>query len=140
MLWTFQTFVSETGRNDVQDEIDGLSDEVLQHFSTPIRHLAVCQSRDWHNPPANPRAKKLHSVRDIYEIRFKARNVQYRPLGFFGPGEGQFTILVWCTKKGEKYNPSRAIDTAKERKTLVESGSASTRHLKIDGENFPPSS
>ncbi|MEW6687557.1 MAG: hypothetical protein AB1452_00570 [Pseudomonadota bacterium] len=134
MAWQFRTFVSPTGRNDVQQAVDEARPEVLEQFQVRVRHLANTQKIDWHEPEA----KKLKGVADIYEIRFKAERRQHRPLGFFGPQAGQFTILVWAEKKQDVYKPADAINTASKRRNLVLGGSAQTAPLLIDGENFPP--
>lgn len=134
MSWLFRTFVSQTGRSDVQKQIDALSPVVLQHFSTRVRYLANTPKVDWHEPEA----KKLQGVEYIYEIRFKSA-IQYRPLGFFGPNSNEFTIVIWASKKGSVWTPSGAIETAQRRRKEVIEGTASCADLQIDGENFPPS-
>lgn len=59
------------------------------------------------------------------EIRFKTANVQYRPIGSFGPGERTFTIWVGCSKKQKIYDPPNAIDLALRRKNLYTQGRGS---------------
>ena len=135
MAWKFRTYKSSSGRNDVQDAVDGLRDDVLEHFLGRVRYLVNTPNKlDWHEP----QAKKLKGVAEIYEIRFKANNVQYRPFGYFGPSEEDITILVWATKKDEKYKPANAIDTADTRREQVKDKSAESVALQIDGEDFPP--
>jgi len=89
---------------------------------------------DWHEPFA----KKLQDVKDIYEIRFKAEKVQHRPLGCFGPGTNEFTVLIWASKKQNIYDPSGAINTADNRRKEIAGGQASCAPLTVDGEEFPP--
>lgn len=134
MSWTFRTYVSPTGRNDVQKRIDALRSAVLVHFKARLRYLANTPKIDWHEPFA----KKLQDVTHIYEIRFKAEKVQYRPLGCFGPGANEFTVLIWASKKQNIYDPSGAIKTADTRRKEIAGGQASCTPLTIDGEEFPP--
>jgi hypothetical protein len=54
----------------------------------------------------------------LAEIRFKADNVQQRPLGFHS-GSQEFTILFWATEKGGKFVPLSACETALRRKAEV---------------------
>jgi hypothetical protein len=61
----------------------------------------------------------------LCEIRFKSGNVQYRPLGFFGPGAKTFSIHVGSKKKGTIYNPPDAFSVAIKRRKMVERKEAS---------------
>jgi|GEM_PF-3894820 len=91
-------------------------------------------------PPAmwrDPRAKQLSSARDedcrdIYEIRFKANGIQQRPLGFSGPREGEFTVVLWATHKGKKWLPREKCRIAKERWQAVCSAASKTLEIEID--------
>lgn len=132
MGWRFKVYVSPTG-NALQKFIDEQDDAVMQHFKVRVRYLSNTAIRDWKEPAA----KKLHGIADIYEVRFKANGVQHRPLGFFGPNKGEFTILVWATHKQNIYDPHDAINTAGKRYGLIQNGSASCVPLKINGEEFP---
>lgn len=134
MGWNFKIYRSPTGRSDVQDEIDGLDEGVLEHLLSRLRYLANTPKIDWHEP----QAKKLKGVDNVYEIRFKAGNIQYRPLGCFGPGEEDFTILVWAYKKQSVYTPAKAIDTAEKRRKLLSKGEAECVALQINGADFLP--
>lgn len=134
MGWKFRTYVSQTGRSDVQNAIDSLREPVREHFAVRVRYLANTPRIDWRKP----QAKKLQGVQDIYEIRFKAANKQYRPLGYFGPEGDQFTILIWATKKDHVYDPAEAIGSASRRRKDVVERWVNVAPLTIDGEEFPP--
>jgi hypothetical protein len=55
----------------------------------------------------------------IGEVRFKVERVNYRALGFFGPGRNEFTFCFFATKTDD-FDPRNAIDIAVARKQLVE--------------------
>jgi hypothetical protein len=131
--WKFNVFVSSTGSTALQKTIDEQDVVVIQQFKARVRYLANTPRIDW----KTPHALKLQGVKDIYEIRFSANGVQFRPFGFFGPGSNEFTILVWATHKQKIYDPNDAIKTAERRRKAVETGSAFCVPLKIDGEKFP---
>lgn len=131
--WQFRVFVSETGSNGLQKTIDAQDEAVIQHFKVRVKYLANTPKRDWQEPYA----LKLKKVTDIYEIRFKANGVQFRPLGFFGPDGNEFTILIWATHKQKIYDPHDAINTADSRRKLVRTGRARCVPLKVNGEEFP---
>lgn len=131
--WRFKVYVSSTGSEALQKDINGQDDTVIQCFKVRVRYLSNTPKHDW----KKPHARKLQGVTDIYEIRFKANGVEFRPFGFFGPSEKEFTILVWATHKQDIYDPHDAIKTADSRRGFVQNGSARCVPLKIDGEEFP---
>jgi len=53
--------------------------------------------------------------RELGKLRFKVEKVQHRPLGFFGPSEMTFTLLVWATERDDKFDPPDVRDTALQR-------------------------
>ena len=65
----------------------------------------------------------LTGTNGIYELVFESKNIQYRPLGFYGPGEKEFTFLVGATKKGSKrkiqWQPRTAIQIATRLRPIV---------------------
>ena len=128
----FKIFVSETGSDALQQYIDGLDPAVIQKFKTRVRYLKNTPVPDWKKADV----KKLKDFA-ILEIKLDANKKEHRPLGYFGPGKSEFTILEWATHKQDIYDPHNAIKTANARRTLVENGSASCVPLKIDGEEFP---
>ena len=131
--WRFRTYVSETGRGEVQKHIDALDVEAAEFFRAAVRWLAPMPASEWHEP----KAKKLHGYKELYEIRFKANGVQQRPIGFFGPESNQFTILIWATHKQRVYKPAEALDTADRRRKAVVTKTAGSTPLQVDGEDFP---
>ena len=128
----FLTYVSPSGARVVQKAIDALSPTVLVVFKTELKHLAASPRQEWPK-----RMKKLKSRGGVFEIRFKAEGKQWRPLGFFGPGPGQFTITELCTHKQNIYDPHEAIERAGKRWSEIEAGQAGTAHLQINGEDIP---
>lgn len=134
MAWTFSVYVGIGGSDALQREINRITASCRQHFSVRLRYLAVTAKIDWNRP----HAAKLVGWEDIYEIRFKADNVQVRPLGFFGPANNEFTILVWAIEKGNVYKPHDCFKTAARRRKEVRDGKAGIARLQIFGEDFSP--
>lgn len=134
MSWKFRVYVSQTGRSDVQNAINRLTLEGVTAFQVAVKYLAIMPITEWHEP----KAKKLKGYRELYEIRFKADRKQHRPIGYFGPGKDEFTILIYATHKQDIYDPSSALDSAEFRRKEIAGAKARTSPLEIDGENFPP--
>ncbi|WP_353192136.1 type II toxin-antitoxin system RelE/ParE family toxin [Pandoraea pnomenusa] len=85
----------------------------------------------------DPHAKKLSWENDklcqgIYEIRFEAGRVQQRPMGYFGQGSDEFSIMVWATHKGSQYKPSNFCELAKRRFECVCENKCRTEEIEID--------
>ena len=126
-------YESPTGRPDVQKDIDRLTVEGVERFAAAARWLSVTPTPGWHEP----NAKKLKGYQKLYEMKFIADRVQQRPLGFFGPTPGVFSIVLWATHKQDVYKPSSALVTANKRIKDVCEGRAKVAPLKLDGEDFP---
>lgn len=135
LRWRFSTYVSATGRRDVQADIDRLDDYGTFDFRAKVRFLAGTSSQlDWHEP----RAKKLTNCNGLYEIRFKAHRAQARAIGTFGPGSDEFTILILADHKQNVYRPTDALNTAQRRRKELLGDPSRRDPLKVDGEVFPP--
>jgi hypothetical protein len=121
-LWRFMDYHSPAGKNLVEDWYCGLeTDAVRAEFDVTLKVLSIAP--DWRGMSEF----KCLGAKGLCEIRFKVANVQYRPAGFFGPGERTFSIYVGCQKKGNIYKPPNAFDLAADRKAKVLRGEGSLR-------------
>jgi len=119
-LWRFMDYCSPVGNNLIEDWYEDLPDEAQAEFDVTLKALSITE--DWR---VTTEFKALGL--GLCEIRFKALNVQYRPLGYFGPGEKCFSIYVGCKKKGTVYTPPDAFDLANKRRGKVQRREASLR-------------
>ncbi len=55
----------------------------------------------------------------LIELRILHGNIQYRPLGCYGPGRGEITLLCGAVEQGGKLKPKGACKTALERKQNI---------------------
>src|SRR5204862_6572738 len=55
----------------------------------------------------------------LYELRFKFRNVQWRPLACYGPGGGEMTILYVAKDANDRFEPLSACRSAKARRAII---------------------
>ena len=94
LRWRFLTYVSPSGRNDTQDEIDRYDDHSREGFQRAVAHLSVVTIDKWNEP----HARKLSGKQKLYEVRYRAKNCATRALGVFGPGPDQFTVTLICTR------------------------------------------
>jgi len=112
-IWSFKVFVKLNGRDTFDEWITLLNVEAQERIRAMIRRLSVMKR--WEKPYF----ALLRGHRDIGEIRVKANNIQYRPLGCFGPGPHVFTLLVGARKKMNVWSPPSAIKTAEKRQKLI---------------------
>jgi len=112
-LWRFMDYCPPAGNNLIEEWYWDLPDEAQAEFDVTLKVLSVVE--DWRT------LSEFKSLgRDgLCEIRFKARNIQYRPAGFFGPGVKRFSIYVGCMKKGRVFEPPNAFDLAIKRRGMV---------------------
>lgn len=134
MTWRFCTYVSASGRNDVQKTIDGYDVYGRTKFERAVAHLADSPKSHWDEP----HGKKLKNEDPIYEIRYQAFKRQERALGYFDDAAGVFVIVLICYHKGRVYSPPEAIATAHRRIADLRDQTARTAPLQVLGEDFPP--
>ena len=131
--WKFRTYVSPSGRKDVQVAIDKYNIKGKARFERAVKHLAVSPMPEWHEP----HGKKLTDEDPLYEIRYQAFQRQERALGYFDDATHTFVIVLICNHKDRVYRPPDAFDSAHERIAWIRSGKATTTPLQVDGANFP---
>jgi hypothetical protein len=115
VLWVVKCFLSEHGRDVIDEWYCALSASAQRKFDTILEHLRDTPHTQWSTHLVYP----LADSDGIFEIRFKIRNVLYRPLGFFGPDRGEFTLLVPAREQGNDFVPRNAKTLAEERKNIV---------------------
>jgi hypothetical protein len=62
------------------------------------------------------------------EIRFKANDVEQRPIGFRS-GPTQFTLVLCATEKNDDFVPANSVAVAQARKTEILEGKGSTNAI-----------
>lgn len=121
-LWTWKAFITDGGRNIYDEWIDGQSDSVIAEFITTLQYLDVRKRPEWSRPffsqLTGGKKNKKTGCNGLSEIRFKANNVQQRPLGDFN-GHMEYVILIFAIEKDSAFKPPTACETAKKRKALI---------------------
>jgi hypothetical protein len=65
---------------------------------------------------------------DILELRVKSGNVQYRPLGFHGPGQRVFTLVIGTIEKGGKIPAGDGASAIQRRNRVLKEGWPTCEH------------
>ena len=122
---TFHDFISARGENVIHTWLHSkaVPKEARAEINLQIELLKNVLNLE------RPAVGKLHGpeCQGLIEIRVKVRGVQYRPLGYYGPADGQVTLLIGAKEKGGRLEPRTACTTAHERIRQLETGRASTR-------------
>jgi hypothetical protein len=119
--WTFKVFINEKGIDVIAKWRAGLPPGDRAWIGVRLTYMRKIKNWDAHL------VKKLQGKKydPIYEIRISGNNVEYRPLGFYGPGEKDFTLVIGARKKSGKrgkpsWEPIDARETAKRRYELIQ--------------------
>lgn len=111
-IWSFRCYISPSGTDETRRWHNEQSKQVRAKFLQRLTTLAQLPFEEWREPLY----KNLHGdCAGLGEIRFKANNVQHRPLGFRS-GEREFTILFCAIEKSNRFNPRNACEIALNRK------------------------
>jgi hypothetical protein len=109
-------YLDERGTNPIQDWLHDVK-QVPRKGKAKIDRLLLqlAGTELW----VRPGASNLDDYPGIVEIRILWMNVQYRLLGFRGPGPRQFTLLEHAIEKDDKFVPPSAPSTATTRMSEV---------------------
>lgn len=119
-LWTFNVYLDGRGSDVIREWIKDVKmpPKAVAKMDTIIGHLQVTKKEHWHPTQIKP----YTGSPGIFELRFSFKNVEYRPLGCFGPKDGEFTLLIGAIEKDWKLIPASAPETAIRRCEAVHRG------------------
>jgi len=121
--WTFFEFVSSTGRRAVRDWIGtfpkGTRARVKASVDALVSELQLLPNDQFERE--NGVGQLRHDCSGLFELVMKVEKIQVRPIGFYGPGRREFTLLAGAVEKGNDFEPRTVCETANERKRLVAS-------------------
>ena len=117
--WRFFDFLNKSGRNVFHEWLEAQNPDVKQRVNALIRNLEKLDR-------AFERADKVGFLRKppckgekLIELIIKVKNVQYRPIGWYGPEDREITLLLGATEKDDELIPHGACNTAIARKKEV---------------------
>src|ERR1700740_2862294 len=94
-IWAFRDFLDGQGNNLIRPWIDSLPKKAGAKIDARILVLQASLIL-----PAQY-ISALKGYEDIFELRVVFGGVQYRPLGTYGPGSREFTLLIGDGVKGK---------------------------------------
>jgi hypothetical protein len=114
--WAFGSFVGPDGVSTVESWYNAQLPTVCAAFDTAIRYLQDQPPGNWVRPYVGILSRECSG---LVEIRFTVEKVRHRPIGFYGPGRMQFTILDFAIEKDRKFVPPTVCKTALRKKSEV---------------------
>lgn len=109
--WTIKSY--KGSRNEIIEWLNGLAPNHKQTIDAFIRRLEIIEKWD------SKYFKPITGYHGIYEIKIRYKKVQYRPLGCYGPGRKEFTLLIGAKEIGNNFVPKNAPKKAQERCKLI---------------------
>ena len=126
-IWTIRAWKHGTG--SFVSEYEAQTPAVQAAFDKRMQFLSQAPSQSWREPFT----KQLDGDCDgLVEIRFKADRVQQRPLGYYGPKRGEFTLLLWAVEKNDRFSPADACTTAIQRRNQVEANADNSEIFDVE--------
>ena len=113
LSWTFFDYMEADGGNAIATWLDGLP--LKAQAKIDVRLMTMI---GWVGIWPEGWLSALVGYDDIYEIRVTCANVQYRPLGCYGPEQHQFTLLIGAIEKGGQI-PKSTLQTAITRRDIT---------------------
>lgn len=112
MAIVFNDLLDSEGRNIIRHWLDhDVPTRARVKIDQVLKNLRVC---DRLKPPIVVKIKG-DSYAGVFEVRVLSDKVQYRPLGGYGPHQGEFTLVVGAIEKNDRITPPDAFETASRR-------------------------
>lgn len=110
--WTFYDFLdSRFENNEIRQWMDSL--QVKAAAKIDVRILFMRSVRVW----PEQYVSALKGWPYLVELRIVSAGSQYRPIGFYGPQRGEFTLVLGAIEKGKL--PRRVLQHADSNRQLV---------------------
>ena len=117
--WRFFDFLSQSGKNEIRQWLREQEPVVRTKVNALIRNLEKLDRAFKREDKVGLLNKPPCEGEHLIELRVKVNNVQYRPIGWYGPDTRQVTLLLGATEKGDELVPKRACSIAIKRKQIV---------------------
>lgn len=124
-LWTFRDYTDESAESAITEWVKGIKPakkrkRVIARWDAFLEHVQNLEQSLW------PREwfTELAGFPGIFEMKFTVNNIQYRPLGYYGPRRYEFTFLVGAIEKSNRFVPPNAPRTASEHRSVIEADPA----------------
>jgi hypothetical protein len=120
-LWTFRDFTDDSGQNVIAEWTASIRPErkrmkMLARWDAHLEHIQNIEQASW----PSEWFTELRGHPQIFEMKFTVNNIQWRPLGYFGPARHEFTFLIGAIERNDRFEPTDAPRSADARRLIVE--------------------
>jgi hypothetical protein len=121
MMWKFFEYVGSNGRGIMRDSYRKLPHGTSQRVEAAVDALVEelerldCEAFDRSHGVGQLR----HKCSGFFELILKVDKAQYRPMGYYGPGKREFTLLGMSIEKGGVLVDDSDCSKVKERHSLI---------------------
>ena len=126
--WTFRDYLRRSNEGDEPILVNEILEWTLglpQKAQAKIDQR-ILTLRAW--PVWPPAYVSDCGFEDILELRITSGNVQYRPLGFYGPERRAFTLVVGTIEKGGKLPRGDGASAIERRRRIIKEGWPTCEH------------
>ena len=127
MEWRLLTFRSLSGRDEVGDWIRSWRKKNLAVVLAQLDDIQRLKKEGW--PPSYFSLLHGKHCAGLGEIRLKLDRVNFRIISFFGPGQGELTMLLVAVEKDWKLTPRDACEIGQRRKSEIMNDRERAREL-----------
>lgn len=127
LRWTFRSYIDRAGTDVIQEWFNGATIKARGGFRSKLRILGNLPKEEWRRPLFDTLSD---DCKGLWEIRFEAAGVPWRPLGFFD-GTSVFILVICATKDDNRWIPGNACRIGLERKTEILANPARCHDLPI---------
>ena len=128
-IWTFWDYGTDKG-SYIEGWYQGLSEDGCNTFDSLLKNISKIENpKDWGGLKIFLQGKAKEER--IWELAFRADNLQHRVFGVFGETRRHAVFLIGCYHKQTIYTPPNAIETAYKRAKALKEREAILYELKI---------
>ena len=117
--WTVKGYEVSSSMSVIDDWMSQATDRAKGKLDARLRYLVSRLPTDWDDKYAHQLSGKCDG---LFEIRFEADGIAYRPLCFFGPHRFEFTVVIHAVEHNDKLKPADACQTGLKRKSEIGTG------------------
>ena len=111
MIWTFKDYLDSGGTNVIRSWLDSIPLKAMLKIDSRLLFLRAVKT--W--PPQYVSA--ITGWSDLFELRIVSGGNQYRPIGFFGPQQREFTLVHAVIEKRKLQK--HILETARARRQVI---------------------
>jgi len=123
-MWTFYDFLDARDVNLIRQWLNTLPDKARAKINTRLLFMRVILV--W----PEQYVSALKGWPELVELRVVSAGNQYRPLGFYGPGRREFTLVLGAIEKGKL--PDRVLEVADGNRRVALAERARIREHEFD--------